>query len=353
VIHPIPEEITMQSLELRHPWGTANLRVVEQPDPVPGPGEVLLRMRTASLNYRDSFIAAMGGYSPNGSAREPVIPLSDGCGIVEAIGPGVTRVAIGDRVAPSFFPNWISGPPTPEKAAGALGAPGGPGVGRELMTIDAEGVSKVPDFLTDEEVATLPCAALTAWRAMFVDADLKPGDSVVLQGTGGVSILGLQLARAAGLRTIITSSSDDKLERARALGADHLINYRTTPEWSQAVRQATGGRGADFVMEVAGADTLTESLKSIRLGGHISIIGVVSNPVSPGPVLSIGLMMGASARMQALMVGSRENFEAMCRMIELHRIRPVVDKLYPWTKAASAIAAMGTGAHFGKIVLQF
>jgi NADPH:quinone reductase-like Zn-dependent oxidoreductase len=211
----------------------------------------------------------------------------------------------------------------------------------------------VPDFLTDEEVATLPCAALTAWRAMFVDAELKPGDSVVLQGTGGVSVLGLQLAKAAGLRAIITSSSDKKLQRARALGADHLINYRTTPEWSQAVRQATGGHGADFVMEVAGADTLTESLKSIRLGGHISIIGVVSNPASPGPTLSIGLMMGNSAKMQALMVGSRENFEAMCRAIELQRIRPVVDKVYPWTEAAGAIAAMSRGEHFGKIVLRF
>jgi NADPH:quinone reductase-like Zn-dependent oxidoreductase len=343
----------MRALELRHPWGTANLRLVEHPDPVPGPGEVLLRMRAASLNYRDTFIAAMGGYGPNSSAADPVIPLSDGCGIVEAVGPGVTRVAVGDRVAPSFFPNWISGPATPEKTVGALGALGGAGVARELMVIDAEGVSKVPEFLTDEEVATLPCAALTAWRAMFVDADLEPGDTVVLQGTGGVSVLGLQLAKAAGLRTIITSSSDEKLERARTLGADHLINYRSTPQWSQAVRQATGGRGADFVMEVAGAGTLTESINSIRLGGHIAIIGVVSDAMSPGPVLSIGLMMSNSARLQALMVGSREMFEAMCRAIALHRIRPVVDKVYPWTDAASAIAALGQGKHFGKIVLQF
>ena len=172
----------MRALELRHPWGTANLRLVDQPDPEPGPREVLLRMRTASLNYRDSFIAAMGGYAPSGDATEAVIPLSDGCGIVEAIGPGVTRVAVGDRVAPSFFPNWIAGPPTEEVLAGALGAPGGPGVARELMAISAEGVSKVPDFLTDEEVASLPCAALTAWRAMFVDADLKAGDKVTVSG---------------------------------------------------------------------------------------------------------------------------------------------------------------------------
>jgi NADPH:quinone reductase-like Zn-dependent oxidoreductase len=343
----------MRSLELNHPWGTAHLKLVERPDPFPGPREVLLRMRTASLNYRDTFIAAMGGYSPNSNAAEPVVPLSDGCGIVEAVGAEVTRVAVGDRVAPSFFPNWISGPPAPDKTLGALGAPGGPGVARELMVIDADGVSKVPAFLTDQEVATLPCAALTAWRAMFVDADLVPGDTVVLQGTGGVSILGLQLAKAAGLRAVVTSSSDEKLERARALGADHLINYRTTPEWSQGVRAATNGRGADFVMEVAGAGTLTESLKSIRLGGHIAIIGVVSDPMSPGPILSIGQMMASSARMQALMVGSRENFEAMCRMIELHRIRPVVDAVYPWTEAAAAIGAMGQGKHFGKIVLQF
>lgn len=343
----------MRALELRHPWGTANLRLVDQPDPVPGPGEVLLRMRAASLNYRDSFIAAMGGYAPNADTSEPVIPLSDGCGVIEAVGPGVTRVAVGDRVAPSFFPNWISGPPSEEVLAGSLGAPGGPGVARELMVIDAEGVSRVPAFLTDEEVATLPCAALTAWRAMFVDADLKAGDSVVLQGTGGVSILGLQLAKAAGLRTIVTSSSDEKLERARALGADHLINYRTTPRWSQPVREATGGRGADFVMEVAGAETLAESMSAIRRAGHIAIIGVVSDPLSPGPVLSIGQMMGVSAKLQALMVGSRENFEAMCRAIEHSRIRPVIDKSFPWTEAGKAIEALRRGEHFGKIVLTF
>jgi NADPH:quinone reductase-like Zn-dependent oxidoreductase len=260
---------------------------------------------------------------------------------------------VGDRVAPLFFPHWMAGPPTEAVLEGALGAPGGPGVAREKLVLSAESVSKVPDFLTDQEVATLPCAALTAWRAMFVDADLKAGDSVVLQGTGGVSILGLQLAKAAGLLTIVTSSSDAKLERARALGADHLINYRTTPNWSVAVKQATGGRGADFVMEVAGAETLSESMSAIRRAGHIAIIGVVSNPLSPGPVLSIGQMMGVSAKLQALMVGSRENFEAMCRAIDLHRIRPVVDQVYPWTEAGAAIEALRRGEHFGKIVLEF
>ena len=343
----------MRALELRHPWGTANLRLVEHPDPVPGPGQVVVRMRTASLNYRDSFIAAMGGYAPNSDATEPVIPLSDGCGVIDAVGSGVTRVAVGDRVAPLFFPHWIAGPPSEEVLAGALGAPGGAGVARELVLLGEGSVSKVPDFLTDQEVATLPCAALPAWRALFVDADLKAGDSAVLQGTGGVSILGLQLAKAAGLMTIVTSSSGAKLERARALGADHLINYRTTPNWSQPVKQATGGRGADFVMEVAGAETLAESMNAIRRAGHIAIIGVVSNPLSPGPVLSIGQMMGVSAKLQALMVGSRENFEAMCRAIELHRIRPVVDKLYPWTEAGEAIEALRRGEHFGKIVLRF
>jgi len=282
-------------------------------------------------------------------AAEVIVPFSDGCGVVEAIGPGVTRVKPGDRVATLFFQTWISGPPTLEKLSSSLGFPI-PGAGRELATFSQHGVSKVPEFLSDQQVSTLPSAALTAWQALFVDGDLNPRDTVVLQGTGGVSIFGLQFAHAAGYRTVITSSSDEKLARAKALGADHVVNYKTTPAWSAAVREATGGKGADFIMEVGGGGTIQESMKAIRIGGHIAIIGVVAGAGEP---FNPAALIGNSAKLQGLSVGSRDMFESMCRAIELHRIRPVVDKVFPFTEAKAAFAAMAGGEHFGKIVLEF
>ncbi|HEY9216398.1 MAG TPA: NAD(P)-dependent alcohol dehydrogenase, partial [Phenylobacterium sp.] len=278
-------------------------------------------------------------------------PLSDGCGVVEAVGEGVTRLAVGDRVATMFFQGWLEGRPSVEKASTALGWPI-PGVARELAVYSQEGLTKPPAFLSDEEVACLPCAALTAWRALFEDANLEPGDTVVLQGTGGVSIFGLQFAKAAGYRTIITSSSDEKLERAKALGADALINYRTTPEWGRAVRELTGGVGCDFVMEVGGQGTIQQSLRAVRMGGHIAIIGVVAQGGDAAP-FNPGVLIGNSARLQGVSVGSRAMFEAMCRAIELRQIRPVVDKRFPFTQARAAFEAMQAGEHFGKIVLTF
>ncbi|MGH6992591.1 MAG: zinc-dependent alcohol dehydrogenase family protein, partial [Caulobacteraceae bacterium] len=273
----------MRALQLIDGVGLDHLAFVDLPEPRPGPGEVLIRMRAASLNYRD-LLMVEGAYG-----REtplPLTPLSDGCGIVEEVGEGVARVVPGDRVAPSFFQKWLSGPATPATQQSALGLPI-PGVARELAVYSEEGLSKVPEHLTDQQVATLPCAALTAWRALFEDARLAPGASALLQGTGGVSIFGLQFARAAGLETIITSSSDAKLERARALGADHLINYRAAPEWGREARRLTAGRGVDFIMEVGGAGTLTQSLRAIALGGHIAIIGVLGGASEP---LQIGQM---------------------------------------------------------------
>ena len=193
-------------------------------------------------------------------------------------------------------------------------------------------------------------AALTAWRGLFEDADLRPGDTIVLQGTGGVSIFGLQFAHAAGLRTLITSSSDEKLARAKALGADHLANYRQEPEWSKAVRAATGGVGADFILEVGGGGTIEQSLKAIRIGGHIAIVGVVAGF---GGGFNPAALIGNSAKLQGLSVGSRDMFEAMCRFMALKQIGPVVDKVFPWTEARAAFAAMQGGEHFGKIVLEF
>jgi NADPH:quinone reductase-like Zn-dependent oxidoreductase len=338
----------MRALQVTEPWGLDQLKVVELPDPTPGPGEVLVRMRAVSLNYRD-YLMVGGIYARGASTGGTVTPFSDGCGVVEAVGPGVTRFKVGDRVATLFFQGWISGPPTLEKLSTALGWPI-PGAGRELGVFTQEGLSKVPDFLSDQEVATLPCAALTAWRALFEDARLKPGDTAVLQGTGGVSIFGLQFAHAAGLKTIITSSSDEKLERAKGLGADVVVNYRQEPEWAKPVRAATGGLGADVILEVGGGGTIEQSMRAIRIGGHIAIIGVVAGAGSPFNPASL---IGNSARLQGLSVGSRENFEAMCRAIEQHGIRPVVDKVFSWTEARAAFEAMAGGEHFGKIVLQF
>ncbi|MEO8813120.1 MAG: NAD(P)-dependent alcohol dehydrogenase [Caulobacteraceae bacterium] len=336
----------MRALQLIDATGLENLKVVELPDPIPGRGEVLVRMRAVSLNYRDLLM--IGGVYGRATPL-PLTPFSDGCGMVEAVGPGVTRLAVGDRVATLFFQKWLAGKPTMEGLMSALGMPV-PGAGRELATFHEDGLSRVPAFLSDAQVSTLPCAALTAWRALFEDARLAPGDTVLLQGTGGVSIFGLQFAHAAGYRTIVTSSSDEKLERARGLGADHTINYRTTPQWGRAARDATGGRGVDFIMEVGGGGTLAESLRAIALMGHIAIIGVLGGPAEP---LQMGSMIATSARLQGVSVGSRVMFEAMCRAIELHRIAPVVDKTWPFTEAVAALEAMRAGKHFGKIVLTF
>jgi NADPH:quinone reductase-like Zn-dependent oxidoreductase len=339
----------MRTLQATEPWGLDNLAVVDAADPKPGPGEVLVRMKAVSLNYRDLLMVnGIYGRAPAMGAT-PITPFSDGCGVVEAVGPGVTRVAVGDRVATLFFQNWVSGPPTLEKLSSALGFPI-PGAGRELGVFSEQGVSKVPAFLTDLQVATLPCAALTAWRALFEDADLRPGDTVVLQGTGGVSIFGLQLAHAAGLRTIITSSSDEKLARAKKLGADNVINYKSDPEWGKAVREATAGVGADLVIEVGGGGTIDQSMRAVKIGGHIAVVGVVAGP---GQGFNPASLIGNSAKLQGLSVGSRDMFEAMCRSIELSRIEPVVDKVFPWTEARAAFEAMASGQHFGKIALEF
>jgi NADPH:quinone reductase-like Zn-dependent oxidoreductase len=339
----------MKAWQAEQPWGFENFKLVELAEPKPGPGEVLVRMKAASLNYRD-LMGVLGMYGRQ--LPIPYIPFSDGCGVVEAVGEGVTRVAKGDRVSTLFFQNWISGPAKPEARASALGPPI-PGAGRELATFNENGVSRVPDFLTDNQVATLPCAALTAWRSLFEDPHpaLKPGDWVVLQGTGGVSIFGLQFAKAAGFRTIITSSSDDKLARCKAMGADHTINYKTTPDWGRAVSELTGGHGADFIMEVGGGGTLEQSLRCITVQGHIAVIGVVAGR---GAMENLaGHLITTGAKLCGVFVGSRDMYEAMCRAIEQHRIEPVVDKVFPWTEAPAALRAMQNGEHFGKIVLEF
>lgn len=332
----------MRVIEIQQQYGLDHLALADRPEPQPGPGQVLLEMKAASLNYRDLATVTMGQHPL------PLIPCSDGCGVVAAVGDGVTRVRAGDRVAPLFFQTWLAGPPTPQALSGPLGGPLD-GTLAERMVLSEAGVVRVPDHLSDAQVATLPCAALTAWRALVVEGDLKAGDTVVVQGTGGVSIFALQFAKAHGAEVIVTSSSDDKLERARALGADHGINYRTTPEWSQAVRDITGGRGADHVIEVGGAGTFAESLKAVRLGGNIPVIGVLAGFSGE---ISIPEMFRTNARIQGITVGNRDHFEDMCRAIAANDLAPVVDRTFALENTRAAFDLMQAGGHFGKIVVE-
>jgi len=276
----------------------------------------------------------------------PLVPLSDGAGEVAAVGDGVTRVRVGERVAGCFMPAWIDGEPTEAKAKSALGG-GGPGMLAEYVVLPAEGVVRVPDPLSAEEAATLPCAAVTAWHALVTEGGVKAGDVVLTQGTGGVSIFALQFARLLGARVIATSGSDAKLERVRQLGASDGINYKTTPEWGGKARELTGA-GVDHVVEVGGAGTMPESMRAARMGGRISLIGVLSGAgqFNPTPVLMKNL------RVQGIFVGSREMFEAMNRAVALHKLRPVVDRAFPMGEVRAALHYMESGAHFGKVVIR-
>jgi len=334
----------MRALVLQGDAGIDHLSVVDRPAVEPAAGQIAVTMKAASLNYRDLATVE----SPMIKGRLPLVPLSDGCGVVTAIGPGVRRVAVGDRVAPLFFQDWFGGEPT---AVGLSTALGGAldGVARDQIVLSEQGVSKVPAALTDEDVACLPCAGLTAWRAL-VEGGLKSGDTVLALGTGGVSIFALQFAKAAGATVIITSSSDEKLERARALGADHTINYRTEPDWARAARKLTGGRGVDHVIEVGGAGTFQQSIQAIRVGGHVAVIGVLTGAVQD---LNVASIFAANARVHGITVGSREQFEDMCRAIETSAIKPVIDKRFPLEDAKAAFRSMQAGEHFGKIVLNF
>jgi NADPH:quinone reductase-like Zn-dependent oxidoreductase len=334
----------MKVYEIHDTFGIDSLTVAERPDPRPGPGQVLVQMRAFSLNYRD-LLVVKGAYNPK--LRLPLIPLSDGAGRVAAVGEGVTRVRVGQRVAGAFMQQWIDGELTEAKVKSSLGG-GGTGVLAEYVVLDAEGVVPVPEHLTDEEAATLPCAAVTAWHALVSAGGLKAGDTVLLQGTGGVSLFALQFARLSGARVIITSSSDDKLKRALALGASDGINYKTTPEWDKRVRELTQDVGVDHVIEVGGGGTLPQSLRAVRTAGHVSLIGILSGVagVNPLPILM------KSIRVQGIYVGSRAMFQAMNRAIALHQLRPVIDRTFAWTEVRQAFRHLESGAHFGKVCIR-
>lgn len=336
----------MKTWELKDAFGLDNLMAGDRPDPEPGPLEVAVSLSAASLNFRD-LVVVEGKYGRNITA--PLIPLSDGAGTVTAVGPRVSRVAVGDRVMPTFFQGWTGGEPRGDKMAPTT--LGGPldGTLTEAMVVNEQGLVKTPDYLSDDEAACLPCAAVTAWSALIFQGELGPGDFVLIQGTGGVALFAVQFAKLVGAEVMVVSSSDEKLERARAIGADHTHNYSAEPDWDKAVKAITGGEGCDHVLELGGSETLARSLKSVRTGGRISLIGVLSGAIAD---LNLPLVVMRNVRLQGVTVGSRETFEAMIRAMALHDLHPVVDSVIPFDEAPTAFRQIAGGGHVGKICVR-
>ncbi len=322
----------------------SSLKLIDCDEPAPGAGQVLIRMHATSLNYRDH--AVVTGQYFGGILQRDTVPLSDGAGEVVAAGEGVSRIKVGDRVAGNFFQGWVDGVPD-RTALNALGSPVD-GMLTEYAVLDEAGVVTIPEHLSYEEAACLPCAAVTAWNALMVSGRVCPGDTVLMLGTGGVSIFALQFAKMSGARAIITSSDDKKLEKAKGLGADMTINYTTTPEWHEEVLQLTDGRGVDHVVEVGGAGTLSRSIQAVGYRGHISLIGVLSG--REGDTNPHGLML-KNACMTGIFVGSRIMFEQMNEAISVNGMQPVVDKVFAFDEAADAFAYQLAGKHFGKVVI--
>lgn len=333
----------MKVAAIKSPGGLDNLVIETRSDPVPGPGEILVRVHASSLNFHD--FAVVTGRIPAANGR---IPMSDGAGEVVAVGEGVTAFKAGDHALSLFFPNWVTGGPAFERM-GSVPGDHVDGFAAEYVAAPASAFTRLPAGWSFAEAATLPCAALTAWRALMVEAQIKPGDVVLTQGSGGVSIFALQFAKAAGATVISTSSSAAKLERLKALGADHLINYKETADWGQAAAVLTGGRGVDVVIEVGGAGTMAQSLQAIRIGGHISLIGVLAGWAGEVPT---AVAMSKNVAIKGVTVGSREHQEAMIRALEATGIRPVIDSSFALDKIADAFAHQASNKHFGKICLE-
>ena len=334
----------MRAWQITQEFGIDNLALADRPDPQPGPGQIVVRVKATSLNYRDLITVKHGGLR---GLSLPLVPLSDGAGEVIGAGDGVTRVRMGDRVAGIFFQNWLAGGPDAAHQASALGG-ALDGMLAEQVVLSEDGVVRIPDYMSYEDAATLPCAAVTAWQSMVSLGNVKAGDTILILGTGGVSIFALQFAVAAGARSIVTSSSDEKLERATALGATHVVNYKTTPEWGKKVLELTGGVGVDQVVEVGGAGTLGQSMEATRVGGMIGLIGILAG--TDGEVNPIPVLM-KSLRLQGVYVGSRAMFEDMNAALAANRIKPVIDRVYPFEEAREALKLMESAAHFGKIVV--
>jgi NADPH:quinone reductase-like Zn-dependent oxidoreductase len=333
----------MKAYEIRD-FSIDELKIVDRPVPKPGHGQVLVKVSAVSLNYRD-LLVIKGLYSRH--LPLPLVPFSDGAGEVVEAGEGVSRVKLGDRVAGIFMQKWLAGRLDEEIAGSALGG-SVDGMLAEYVVLHEDGVVHVPEHLSLEEAATLPCAGVTAWHAV-IEEGLKPGETVLTLGTGGVSLFALQFARMAGARVIITSGSDEKLNRVREMGVTDCINYKSVPDWEKRVRELTGGAGVDAVVEVGGAGTLPKSIKSVRMGGRISLIGVLTG--ADGEVNPLPAVM-KSVRVQGIFVGSREMFEVMNRAVALHGLRPVIDRVFPFSETRQALLSMERAAHFGKIIIR-
>lgn len=345
-MRPPNEGMEMRVFQIEGDWGFDNLKLGIRPEPKPGPGQVLLRMKASSVNYRDLVVPERGYGSHTG--RLPLIPLSDGVGEVVEIGPGVRRVAVGDRVCPMFFQDWIGGEPDLARLTSSLGGPND-GTMAELMCLSEQGVAKVPAYLSDEQAACLPCAALTAWTALAGCSTTRPGDHVLVQGSGGVALFALQFAKRMGAHVTVISSSDEKIARLQAMGADATVNYRQVPEWSKPAREITGGRGFDHIVELGGEKTLPQSLRCIRPGGVLSMIGVLSGSSLSAP---LGHVVTRQVRLQGVTVGHRDGFESMVRMLEQHRIEPVIDRVFDFAELKEAMTYLKSGAQFGKICIR-
>lgn len=335
----------MKAIRLEHPSRLETMRQVDMPDPGgPGAGEIRVRLHASSLNYHD--LGVVLGAMPGARAN---IPMSDGAGVVESVGPHVTEFAAGDHVVSTFFPQWLDGEPTIGDFSTTPGD-GIDGYAREIVVAPVTAFTRAPRGYSHAEAATLTTAGLTAWRALVVNGGLKAGDTVLTLGTGGVSIFALQFAKAMGATVIVTSSSDEKLERVRQFGADHVINYRQQPEWANRVLEITGGRGVDHVIELGGVGTLAQSIEAARVGGHIALIGVLTGVTGPVPMAA---SMRRQQRIHGLIVGSRRHQSELVRAIEATRLRPVIDRTFALAEIAEAFRLQKAGGHFGKIALQF
>jgi NADPH:quinone reductase-like Zn-dependent oxidoreductase len=324
-------------------FGIDSLELTERPDPEPGPGQVVVRVHAISFNYRD-LMMVKGLYNPK--LRLPRVPCSDGAGEVVAVGAGVTMWRRGDRVAGIFMQNWLDGPPAPEKVKGALGGDVD-GMLAEYVVLHENGMVAVPDHMSFQEASTLPCAAVTAWNALAA-GDVKPGGTVLVQGTGGVSIFALQFARLRGAKVLGISGSHDKLHRAYELGLDAGLNYNEVPEWDRWAIEQTG-EGVDLIVEVGGVGTLPRSLRALRMGGTIAQVGVLTG-VTTGEALPMAAILHKQARIRGIYVGSRQDFIEMNRAIALTQLRPVGED-FPWTQARQVLARMEEASHFGKLVM--
>lgn len=335
----------MKAIQLRAPGGLDRLETVDLPDPgTPGPNQIRVRIHASSLNFHD--LGVVSGHMPSADRR---IPMADGAGIVEEVGEGVSDFTVGDHVVSTFFPTWLNGDPVNGDFSTVPGD-GVDGYAREWVVADATSFTRAPKGWTHAEAATLTTAGVTVWRALIVNGGVKAGDTVLVQGTGGVSVFALQVAKALGATVIATSSSDEKLERVRQLGADHLINYRREPEWAKPVLEITAGRGVDHVIEVGGAGTLAQSIKAARVAGHIALIGVLTGPA--GPVPTAGLTV-RQQRLQGLIVGSRQHQQDLVRALDVLPIRPVISKSFPLADLGEAFRLQQAGGHFGKISIEY